>query len=93
MTKQNDIGEERSEAHLGVTTKRATLALLTFYIVAGLMNGEHLLDQARLMPYGKERDACVALAKPLAQMGRITRLSEPRHWIEDRLADIGWSNR
>ncbi len=84
-----DIGEERAEARRGVSPSSVTKALLVFYLLGALFNGEHMLDQAELMPYGAWRDVCVAAARPVAAVSRATHFSAPRKWMEtlpERLA-------
>ncbi len=80
-----DIGEARANDHAGVRPSRVTRALILFYVIAALLNGEHLHEQAKLMPYGAWRDACVAITRPLAYTVRHVRLSQPRLWLEQRL--------
>ena len=64
---------------------RTTVALLAFYLLALLFNGEALYREAERLPYGEHRDFCVALAKPLATISQITRLGWPRAWLEKRI--------
>lgn len=79
-----DVGDQRAAAGCGVAPRRVTQALCVFYLIGALLNGEHLLRQAELMPFGTWRDVCVTAAKPLAKVSEVTRLSAPRHWLESR---------
>lgn len=77
-----DIGEARAQDHAGVKPSRVTRALILFYVIAALLNGEHLHEQAKRMPYGAWRDACVAITRPLAYTSRHLYMSKPRLWLE-----------
>lgn len=81
-----DIGDERARKRVGLPPKQVTRALLTFYIIGALLNGEHLLAQAELMPFGVWHTVCVTATRPLAHASRITGLSAPRYWIEEQIA-------
>ena len=80
--KTREIEVERAEAGSGVEPPRVHRALALFYILLALLNGSSLLRQAELMRYGRGRDACVALARPLAAVSHATGLDRPRMWIE-----------
>ncbi|MDD5677380.1 MAG: hypothetical protein PHW60_05220 [Kiritimatiellae bacterium] len=82
MKEMSDIGLERSNRQCGQSISRATLALLCFYVFAGVFNGEALLRGVERMPYGNKRDACVALMKPAAWLSRVTRAGCLRAWLE-----------
>ena len=78
-----DIGDTRASEHKGRGPREVTRALLVFYVVAALLNGEHLLRQAELMRYDQwYRDVCVALARPIAYISRVTRASQLRRNVE-----------
>jgi len=78
-----DIGDERARTHLGVAPGRVTKAVLVFFLMGTLLNGEHLLEQAQLMPYGSWRDICIAVVRPVAIASKATCASAPRHWLEE----------
>lgn len=82
MKEMSDIGLERSKRQCGQSIRRAALALLCFYVFAGLFNGEALLRGVERMSYGKKRDACVALIKPAAWLSRVTGAGRMRAWLE-----------
>lgn len=77
-----DIAFQRATAGEGVPCRKAVRAVGVFYIVAALLNGEALVREAELMPYGRPRDACVAVVKPLAFVGRVTGLGWFRNELE-----------
>lgn len=77
-----EIETERAAAQCGVPPRQSHQALAIFYGLLLLLNGSALLREAELMPYGRGRDICVALARPLAAVSELTRLDRPRGWIE-----------
>lgn len=77
-----EIETERAAANCGVPPRQAHRALAVFYVLMLLLNGSALLREAELLPYGRGRDVCVALARPLAAVSGATRLDRPRGWIE-----------
>jgi len=81
-TLKDEIGDAREQAHAGVSPGHVTRAVLVFYVAMLLINGSHLHQQAKLMPYGKARDLCVAISAPVAYISAWTGLSKPREWIE-----------
>lgn len=82
MKEMSDIGLARSKRQCGQSIYRTALALLCFYVFAGLFNGEALLRGVDLMPYGNKRDACVALIKPAAWLSRVSGAGRMRAWLE-----------
>lgn len=61
---------------------RAMMALAVFYVVALLMNGEALLRNAKLMPYGRYRDTMVVLVQPFAWLSQ-----NGLGWVRERVAE------
>lgn len=76
-----DIGDTRAAMHRGRSPAEVTRAVAVFYVVAALLNGEHLLRQAELMAYGPARDTCVALARPIAYVSRVSGASQLRFGV------------
>ncbi len=68
-----------------IQPNRVNRAVMIFYLVGALMNGEHIHRNAELMEYGQLRDICVAVTRPIAYISNTTYLSTPRMWIEETL--------
>lgn len=77
-----EIEVEREAAGCGHPRARVHATLAIFYVVATLLNGEALLREAELMKYGRTRDVCVALARPVATVTRTLYLGRPRAALE-----------
>ena len=82
MKDMSDIGVERRANNCGQSIRKTMLAVLYFYVLAGLLNGEANLHEAELLRYGTKRDVCVAILKPAAWLSRVTYLSTWRTWLE-----------
>lgn len=80
--KATEIEVEREAAGCGVPRARVHVALAIFYVVATLLSGEALLREAELMKYGRTRDVCVALARPVAAVTRALHMGRPRAALE-----------
>ncbi len=74
--------EEQEAAPRSLPLKRVHLGIFVFYLLAMLLNGNALLDDAKLLKYGRWRDICVAIARPMAYLSSVTRLSYPREYLE-----------
>ena len=85
MKDLSNIGAERRANGHGQTIRCTAAALFSFYIFAGLLNGVALQRDIELMPYGKKRDICVILIKPVAWLSQQTHLGDARTWLEQRL--------
>lgn len=85
MKDLSNIGAERRASGQGQTIRCTAVALFSFYVFAGLLNGTALQRDIELMPYGKKRDICVALIKPVAWLSRQTHLGDARTWLEQHL--------
>lgn len=81
----HDVGTLRHQYRIGVKLGKAFIGMTAFYILAGLLNGENILQQTQLMEYSRARTVCVALAKPLATLSRVTGFNKPRLWLQHRL--------
>ena len=82
---KEEIDVLREKAGCGRPPKQIHVVLLLFYVVVGLLNGEALLREAELLRYGRGRDFCVALARPLAAASRALGLNRPRAAIERQI--------
>ena len=80
--KQNEIEVDRAARSAGVLRRKAHGTLLAFYVFAAVLNGEALLREAELLPYGPGRDLAIRLARPLAWSARITQLGRLRTGAE-----------
>lgn len=80
----------RMEAGAGIARGGVHRAVLAFFVVGALLNGENLLSSAERMEHGSgARMVCVAAARPLAAVTRCLHLGAPRRAIEswiDRVA-------
>jgi hypothetical protein len=72
----------RDEENRGWPRAKAHAAVAAFYLAVALLNGADLLRQAERLPFGRYREVCVALARPLAAASRATRLDRPRAALE-----------
>jgi len=75
---QTDIEVDRAARGAGVSRRKAHAALLTFYILAAVLNGGALQREAELLPYGRGRDLAIRLARPFAWSARVTGLDRLR---------------
>ncbi|MBI2438797.1 MAG: hypothetical protein HYV36_08315 [Lentisphaerae bacterium] len=82
LKNDRDIGAVRYRQQIGVSLPKAVIGVAVFYVMAGLLNGENILQQARLMEYGRARTVCVALAKPLAALSKATGFNQPGIWLQ-----------
>ena len=89
MKDMSDIGVERRENNCGQSIRKTMLAVVCFYVFAGVLNGEANLHEAELLRYGTKRDVCVALLKPAAWLSRVTYLSTLRNWLEKSVHKTG----
>ena len=89
MKEMSDIGVERRAKNCGQSIRKTVLAVLCFYALAGLLNGEANLHEAERMRYGTKRDVCVALLKPAAWLSRVTCMSAMRTWLEKSVHKAG----
>ena len=55
--------------------------MLSFYLFAGLFNGAGILHDAEALPFGRQHDVCVALARPLALLSQRSGLG----WLRENL--------
>ena len=62
--------------------RKTAVAILVFYILALCMNGEALLRNAELMPYGRFRDTMVVLVQPFAWIAR-----NGPGWLRERVSE------
>lgn len=76
------IEDRRHEEARGWPRAKAHVAVAAFYLVVALLNGADVLRQAERLPFGRYREVCVALARPLAAVSRATRLDRPRAALE-----------
>ena len=79
-----NIGAERHQAGCGLTIRRAVLALLSFYVFAGLLNGVALRRELELLPYGAKRDISLLGIAPAAWLSEHTGAHRLRTWLDDR---------
>jgi len=82
MKEMSDIGVDRSANNCGQSIRKTMLAVVCFYVFAGVLNGEANLHEAELMRYGLKRDVCVPLLKPAAWLSRVTYMGTLRKWLE-----------
>ena len=85
MKDMSDIGADRRDQGCGQSIRRTVLAVLCFYLFAGLFNGAGILRDAEALPFGKRHDACVALARPLAFISQQSGLGWLREHLETAL--------
>ena len=85
MKEMSDIGVGRSQQGCGQSIRRTAVAVLCFYVCAGLLNGEAIRRDLELMPYGNKRDVCLALVQPLAWLSRVSHVGDFRIWLESAL--------
>ena len=86
MKEMSDIGLERSEKKCGQSVGRTAVTVALFFAFAALFNGEALLRDVELMPYGTKRDVCIAVFKPMAWLSRVTHFSVLRAQIEKTIS-------
>lgn len=77
---------ERPPAASGLSPWRAVAAVLSALLLAALLNPDDLLHRARVMPFGWQRDAAVAVAEANRDVSRALWLDRPRRAV-DRLFD------
>lgn len=82
MKQLSNIGAERHAAGCGQSVRRTAVAVFSFYVFAGLLNGVALQKDIALMPYGTKRDVCLALIRPVAWLSQHSRAAELRAGLE-----------
>ena len=82
MQDLSNIGAERHQAGCGNTIRRTAIALFSFYVFAGLLNGAALRRDLELLPYGTKRDVCLALIRPVAWLSQQTGACQARAWLD-----------
>jgi len=85
MKDMSDIGADRRELGCGQSIRRTALAVLCFYLFAGLFNGAGILRDAEALEFGRQHDVCVALAQPLAFISQHSGLGWLREHLEAAL--------
>ncbi|MCF7838396.1 MAG: hypothetical protein K9N49_07175 [Candidatus Marinimicrobia bacterium] len=84
-----DIGERRALAAVGVPPRAAWRAVMLFFVLGALLNGQALHEGALRRPYNVWWKAWAAGTRPLARAAEITRLNGLRAWIEKHAQPIG----
>ena len=87
QNKRLDVGERRAEAGTGVPFRSAVLAVLTFYVLAGALNGRHLHEGASRREFGPSRTFWMTLTAPLDRISRTVGLDRFRSVFEPLLED------
>lgn len=82
MKDLSNIGAERHTAGCGQSVRRTAIAVFSFYVFAGLLNGVALQKDIELMPYGTKRDVCLALIRPVAWLSQRTHVADLRAGLE-----------
>ena len=85
MKDMSDIGADRREQGCGQSIRRTIVAVLCFYVFAGLFNGAGILRDAEALPFGTRHEVCVALAKPLAFISEYSGMGWLREHLETAL--------
>ena len=62
--KHEDIGARRAAMGISLQLHALTIALLIFYVAAGLLNGRHLWEEASRRPYGPARNFWMTVFAP-----------------------------
>ncbi len=71
------------------TAAQVTVAVLVGVTVGALLNAQSLLAVAERQPFGWQRDAAVAAARPLADLSAALRLDRPRSAVDMALGRTG----
>jgi len=81
--RREQIDYDESIRLRGTPLKKAHWAVAVFFAVALLLNAGGLQRNAELMRYGKLRDFCLSIIKPIAEAPVISWFSIPREKLED----------
>ncbi|MCA1808184.1 MAG: hypothetical protein ABR497_09360 [Kiritimatiellia bacterium] len=81
-TEREDAGLRRALAGSGITLRATIMALLVFYVAAGLLNGRHLYEAASLRAYGKVRTVWIQVLRPWREAAVATRSDYVRETAE-----------
>lgn len=81
--RREDIDYDEAIKKRGTPLKKVHAALAIFYLAALLLNAGSLYENAKLMRYGRLRDVCVGLIKPIAEAPLISWFSIPREKLEE----------
>lgn len=81
---ENDVGRIRREREAGTPRARVTRALAMFCLLSALLNGVAFRDTLALKPYGRARQAWLAVAEPVATLSAWTRLNHVREFLKKR---------
>lgn len=77
-----DIGEQRAEAHVGMSFKSTLAIVYLFFVFAAILNGRHLYEGASERPYGPVRDAWMVATRPLYTLSTTLRMDRLRAFFE-----------
>lgn len=82
-----DIGDRRAAANVGIPFRQALVVFGVFYVVAALLNGRAIHEEATRREYGPVRTAWVAATAPLNTVATRTGVDRFRRifegWLED----------
>ncbi len=79
---RDEIGERRAKAGQGLPLARVCAGVVAFYLLAILLNGDAVYQNAEKLPFGPGREASLRLALPLKWISRTSGFYKVREWIE-----------
>ena len=85
--KQIDVGDRRAAAKMGPPLRQACVAVIAFYLVAAVLNGRAIHEQASRREYGPARTVWVSATAPLRWVATTLRFDLFRSLFEDILED------
>jgi hypothetical protein len=77
-----NIEESRAEAGAGCDLRRVACGVACFAVLSGLLNASALQRSAAMMEFGRERDVCMMVMRPVAAASALLRADQLRSWIE-----------
>ncbi len=80
--KRENIDYDESISRRGTSLKKTHYTIAVFYVLALLLNSRSLHENAKLMRFGRMRDACISLIKPIAETTPTRWLAIPREKLE-----------
>ncbi len=82
-----DIGDRRAAANTGIPFRQALVVFFVFYVVAALLNGRAIYEEASRREYGPVRTAWMTATAPLNAVATRTGVYRFRRifegWLED----------
>lgn len=78
-----NIEKTRYRDNIGVTLRYVVFGMLSFIVIAVLLNASALKKDADLMKFGIRRNICLTIISPLSDLSSSMRLNMFREWLDN----------